>query len=469
MSGRLNAFQLSMLQWNDLHPYNAVHVVRVPEKLDLEGLRTVVRGTLEGKGLTDLVLDRRAGTYEYREGPANVEIKIVENPQGAHPLLEAPELPTTHQHKGTSNIQQPTSNIQVWAGGRGVVGGGVFAEELERQLNNPFAYGGAFTPFRWIVFEEQDAFALGVVYFHPIADAESIVYLLRDIVERYRGSREPGLARPVERYPAPRRRLLRSHPGVMARKLAALPFSIRNMRHACRPDYRDPSDFQNKLALFSLSETVLKGMVETAKAFGVTLNDLFLSILMKAASTLAPERVQSDRRKNLAIGCIVNTRKDLGLDGRRDFGLFLGSFVVHHAAPAGSSLADLARDLGRQTRCIKQKQLYLGAALELTFGRLMVGLFSESRRKKLYQKHYPLWGGLTNMNLNALWPQPEETRPVDYLRAVCTGPVTPLVASITTMGRVANVSLTYRATVFGPAEIERVKACFLHPTVSAAA
>ena len=137
--------------------------------------------------------------------------------------------------------------------------------------------------------------------------------------------------------------------------------------------------------------------------------------------------------------------------------------MVHHEVPAGIGLADLARDIGRQTLLIKQRRLYLGSALELTFGRLMMAWFSERRRKKLYQKHYPLWGGLTNMNLNALWPQPEGSRPVDYFRAVSTGPVTPLVASITTIGPVANIGLTYRPTVFGEADIERIKACLLDP------
>ena len=52
---------------------------------------------------------------------------------------------------------------------------------------------------------------------------------------------------------------------------------------------------------------------------------------------------------------------------------------------------------------------------------------------------------------------------MDYFRAVSTGPVTPLVASITTIGPVANVALTYRSTVFGAPEIERIKASFLDP------
>jgi hypothetical protein len=184
---------------------------------------------------------------------------------------------------------------------------------------------------------------------------------------------------------------------------------------------------------------------------------------MQAVSPLAPGRAGARRRRNLSLGCIVNTRRDLGVDGRRTFGLFLGSFVVHHEVPARIELADLARDIGRQTLAIKQRRLYLGSALELTFGRLMMALFSERRRRKLYQKHYPLWGGLTNMNLNTLWPQSDEVRPVDYFRAVSTGPVTPLVASITTIGPVANIGLTYRTTVFGAPDIERIKASFLGP------
>jgi len=195
----------------------------------------------------------------------------------------------------------------------------------------------------------------------------------------------------------------------------------------------------------------------------VTFNDLLLALLTKAVSLLTPDRTQARRRRGISLGCIVNIRKDLGMTGGRSFGLFLGSFVVHHEVPAGIRLADLARDIGRQTLRIKRSRLYLGAPLELAFGRLMTSLFSEQRRRKLYQKHYPLWGGLTNMNLNALWPQMDDARPVDYFRAVSTGPVTPLVLSLTTVGRVANIGLTYRSTVFEPPDIERIRSCFMDP------
>ena len=65
------------------------------------------------------------------------------------------------------------------------------------------------------------------------------------------------------------------------------------------------------------------------------------------------------------------------------------------------------------------------------------------------------------MDLNRVWPGPAESRPEDYVRAVSTGPITPLVSSITTVGRVVNVGFSYRSTAFTEPEIESIKDCFL--------
>jgi hypothetical protein len=65
------------------------------------------------------------------------------------------------------------------------------------------------------------------------------------------------------------------------------------------------------------------------------------------------------------------------------------------------------------------------------------------------------------MNLNALWAQPEGKPVVDYFRAVSTGPVTPLVLSVTTAGDRMNIGLTCRTTVFSAATIATMKDDFL--------
>lgn len=148
------------------------------------------------------------------------------------------------------------------------------------------------------------------------------------------------------------------------------------------------------------------------------------------------------------------------MDSARAFGLFLGSFTVTHPVPEGIPLRELAGDIRRQTLAIKQRQLYLATPMELALGRFVLRFFSPERRRTFYQKNYPLWGGLTNMNLNVLWEHSEADGALDYFRGVSTGPVTPLVFSVTTFGGHANVGLSFRRTVFSPEDIQGVYRSF---------
>jgi NRPS condensation-like uncharacterized protein len=233
------------------------------------------------------------------------------------------------------------------------------------------------------------------------------------------------------------------------------------MRSSCRPSYRDAQDLNNGFALFSLKPESLRCLVEAGKSWSITVNDVLLALLMKSCAMLATGRGAPARRTKISIGCIVNARKDLEDEDQRAFGLFLGSFVITHPVPEHITLAQLAKDIGRLTFEIKRKRLYLASSMELTFGRFMFSFFSTERRKKMYQKNYPLWGGLTNMNINSLWAPEEATHPIDYVRGVSTGPATPLVCSFTTVGEVANIGLSYRSTVFSGADVERLVSCFM--------
>src|SRR5262245_40425262 len=120
MRGRLNIFQKSMLAWNDLHPYNAVHVVQVSGALEIERFKAAVATVLEGKGLTGLNLDRGAGGFEYEGGAAGAEIQVI--------AVEA--------HAGEE-----------------------CAKEIERQLNTPFPQNQRFSPFRFFVVAETESFS----------------------------------------------------------------------------------------------------------------------------------------------------------------------------------------------------------------------------------------------------------------------------------------------------------------------
>jgi hypothetical protein len=416
MSGRLNRFQQAMLDWNELHPYNAVHVVRVPAVLDLPRLREAIQTSLAGLGLTNLSVDRVAGAFHYGGGAVVNEITLIEE---------------------------------------GGPAGSSLATEIERQLNTTFPRSGSFNPFRFFVASQQEAFSLGLAYFHPIADAESVVWLLKELVAAYRKGIYPDSSPPVDLYPGRFGNRVLRHPAALARQIAALPAFIRILRTSCRPRYREAGDMSNGFTMFSLDSAALSSLRATGKCWGVTLNDLFLALLMMSLAPLASARRQARRRK-IAVGCIVNVRKELGVAGRT-FGLFLGSFMVAHEVPDGGELKDLAAAIRTQTERIKAAQLYLGTPAQLAFARLALRFFSTRGKRSFYQKHCPLWGGITNMNLNTLWEDQVQDGPLDYLRAVSTGPVTPLVLSVTTAGERVNVGLSYRTTVFSSADIGQVQ------------
>jgi len=227
-----------------------------------------------------------------------------------------------------------------------------------------------------------------------------------------------------------------------------------DLRRSSKPRYRDFQDQSNGVSVFSLPSEDLQDLFRMGKAWGVTLNDLFLALLLKALSPLAHKRFSAVRRRQLTLGSIVNIRKDLAVDSLKTFGLFLGSFIVTHPVPEGISTETLAREIQRQTVEIKKGRLYLGTFIELWLGRLLVSLYTPDHRNKFYPKNYPLWGGITNMNLNPLWEQRDGGKAFDYFRAVSTGPITPLVLSVTTVKDVANLGLTFKKTVFSESEID---------------
>ena len=410
-----------MLQWNELHPYSAIHVVRIAGPLEGARLRTCINTTLEMRGLSRLNLDVRHGTYQYEGGPSDCDLQTIN------------DSPDTF---------------------------GALVAEMQRQLNLPFIHTDAFRPFRFLVAPSGDSFFLGLVYFHAVADAGSVVLLLKEIVDRYLEKHASMSSAVPELYPDGRAHLLGRHPMVVARRLLGLPAQIRRLRQSHRAGYRDAGDMTNGFTCFVVSPEELRPLVAAAKSWEVTVNDIFMALLMKSLSPRAAARQRSRQRRKISLGCIVNLRKDLAVDSRRTFGLFLGSFTVSHEVPDEMSLRELAGDVARQTSLIKRHKLYLGSPLELGLARLALKFFSPARRKTFYPKNYPLWGGVTNMNLNSLWEQDGGPPPLDYFRAVSTGPVTPLVLSVTTVGDRANIGLSFRTTVFSAADMETLERHF---------
>lgn len=414
--GKLNIFQRTVHLWNGMHAYNAVHVVRIDRPLDESRLREVIHDELMRLGLTGLVLDKRKGTFEYQGGPPQIDLKLIQGGATSREILR---------------------------------------DEVQFQINTSFVDNGAVNPFRFFLIREEKGFYFGLVYFHVVAGAESIILLLKHLVETYLGQLTLGFSIPLDLYPGGYGRLTPHYFSLLLRSILHFPLLLAELRKSSRPRHRDDRNQRNDVVLFSLTPDQLRKLQERGKRWEVTLNDLFLALLLKALNPLASRRLRGKRRGQISVGSIVNIRKDLGIDSLRTFGLFLGSFLVSLGVREGCSVEDLAKEVRQRTLRVKRERLYLGTPFELWMGRFAMSLLASDRRHTFYVKNYPLWGGISNVNLDLLWETKGERGRIDYLRAVSTGPITPLVLSVTTVGDLVNVGLTFRQTVFSPGEIDQ--------------
>lgn len=421
MRGRLNLFQAAMLRWRGFHPYNAVHVAELPGPLDADRLAQVIADYLEALGVTGLVLDAQRRRFEFRGGRVAYDVPVLAG--GAAPLA-------------------------------------VIEREMERQLNEAFAETGAFEPFRFFAVDAGRTFHLGVAYDHFLAGGDSIVALLKGIAVRYRGGRTD--VPPPERYP-------RTYEWLFAKNFVTahvgqyyLPSMLLRMRRAYRPRYRYGEGWTNAFASVEFPPECYRAVVTAAKRWGVTFNDLLLALVFVALSPEAPERHGQRRRRELAIASVVNIRHELAGSPDDTFGQFLSSQIVMHPAAPGTPLEAIARDIHVQTQRVKRRKLYLMTLYMLSWGAMAWPFMTAAQRKHVYAKNYPVWAGLSTLNVDALWRDAAgDASVLHYLRAVSTGPFSPMVVAPASVGDRLHIGLSYRTAAFSGDDIARISSALL--------
>lgn len=415
LKGRLNLFQQTMLRWRDLHAYNAVHAVAIDAGLDAATIERAIAAELAHCGLTGLELDRRRGRYEYRGGPAKVSLTVTR----AERVLDA------------------------------------LAQSIEVQLNAPFADAPPLDPFRFFLVHAPDGAMLGLAYDHFVAGGDCIVTLLHAIVARCNGT-QPDTPRPLL-YPPTQTSLFVHNLPRLVIGLARLPALIRSARTTARPRFRDVTDGHNGYALYALVPGRYRRLAGAAKRWTVTQNDVLLALLLLAVEPFAPKRHQAARRRELAVASIMNLRGEFGDASQSAFGQFLGSLRVSHRVPPGITLEALARDVHAATSQVKREKLYLQTLLAMRYVQAAWRMMSPQQRAGFYVKSYPIWAGVSALNLNALWMREDMAVPPPvYIRGVPTGPIAPLVLATTTVGDVLYAGISYRTAAFARDDIDNM-------------
>jgi hypothetical protein len=220
-------------------------------------------------------------------------------------------------------------------------------------------------------------------------------------------------------------------------------------RRAVRPRYPGGHDPRNAFASFRVDRSGFAALTGAAKAWGVTRNDLLMAILLQALSPLSGEARRTEPRHELALASILNVRRDFQPGIAATFGQFLSSFRVSHPVPAGFSLRQLAEDVHAESRRVKRGRLYLQTLLAMGVAGVVWRFLSPARRAGFHAKHYPVSAGITPLNVAALWEEAGGgAPPPEYLRAVSTGPLAPMVVAVTTAGDALDLGISFRTTAF---------------------
>jgi hypothetical protein len=186
-----------------------------------------------------------------------------------------------------------------------------------------------------------------------------------------------------------------------------------------------------------------------------------MASLLQALAPLAAQRRSEPRRHQLAVASILNMRGDFGTDALRALSPYLAAFRVVHDVPDGIGLRQLALDVHRAVLPIRRGHLYLQSIIALAVSALMWPWLPDAKRHRLYPKYFPVWAGITSLNLDSVWAGSADTARLDYLRAVPTGPLCPLVFAVTSAHDAMHIGIAYRTAAFTRADVERLAAGFL--------
>ena len=413
-----------MLRWRDLHPYSAVHVVRVTKRCDAAQLEAQIAARLQSAGLTGLTLDRRRARFEFAGDHEAVALTVLDGGADAGETLRL---------------------------------------EIVRQLNAPFPREGRFSPFRFFAVDSGAFFDLGLAYDHFIAGGDSIAVLLEHCVDGY-GTEDQGEGRfwTPRLYPHTYRRLFLRRLGPALAGLGYLRTLAASARRTCRAPCHRERDASNGFLCYRIDAAVVGRLRHTAKAWTVTVNDLLLAVLLVALAPVTASRETAAHRRELGVASIVNLRSELESDARATFGQFLSSLRFSHPAPRGASLRELAAGVHAESRRVLSRKLYLQSLLALGISGLMWPLLSPAQRRCFLAKHYPIWAGLTALRVDPLWQGASAgTQLGEYRRAVSTGPLAPLVFAATTLGETMWLGVSFRTADIDAGTAERVAQEFL--------
>lgn len=266
--------------------------------------------------------------------------------------------------------------------------------------------------------------------------------------------------------------------------------SLKNLwrhRHGYRLNLWNPLDFTSRFILRELPEGLIERLYRFAKARGASVNDLFIAVIAQTMGTYtADERLGKSRkllhfaRRGVGIGTIVDIRDAASQPLDRVFNLYLSSYTVLLKNPEQRAAAEVMGQVARETSHIKRTMATVKGFWALEMARFGYDVYDSPRfRAMLLHKTVPVVAGISNVNMTGSWADPmpaagEEKGPgertagrvipqiLDYLRISPTGPLIPVVFTLTTIRGRLSLCVTFRTQAFHENKLLEIVQDFIH-------
>lgn len=402
---KLNLFARAMQAWDETLPYNAVHSIQINRELDPERIPMIVSRAIE----------QHSG------------------------LSYLPDKITIEHISPTGDIEEDLRSAN------------------ESQLNQRFDRNHSEPFIRFFILPiDEENFILGLCYYHLIASADSICWLLESIVADYCETAIPHLdTRPEKRQSSYRWLLLKQAKFFFLWLAGASEFS-KKVRAYSRLPRRHREGAKSRVATLSLSATQRAWIRDQTKQTGATFNDVVMGLALHSLAKHGPEQASHSRRNDLAVSSIVNIRQHFGPQKAGTFGLFLAVFSVSLPLKTIDSLGETFQRIHKQTERIKKDRLYLRNLFYVSFGTFWRKFLSKEQQENLNLKSFPLAASITNFFVDRFQNHLFDLPVSNYWRSVSSSPATPLVISATTFKDCMHLNFIYNDAIYESEEVASI-------------
>jgi len=407
---RLNDFQQIMLYWNDVWPFQVVDVVEVRGAIDAETLRAAAAAELERMHAVGPVLDAGRTVCTFRGGPAQVDVCVVGAVVGS-----------THDQRLRRQVVAELARRFT-----------LQHDELIRLWIIPPAAGNG-----------GDT-TVGMTWQHWFADGLTAADLLRRILRRVlapTSDEGPSLTNiaspeqnPFEDYG-------------FADFCRAAVNVLRVMSTSLTVD-SDAPEFAGTLTADPLLVTqpaeCLSRLRRLSKAWGVTINDLVCTALMRALQETSAV-MPGDQALRTRVGNIVDLRPygDATLNDRA--GQFLALMLLDAPYVPHVTWRELASLVHRRSQYLKESKLFMSTLGAFRSGRRILAAMPKSLLPSAIEASMRLSATITNLRLPATWSEAAWTSQVSgYRRFLPPNLCSPIVLGLTTKGEELTMTFTIR-------------------------